>query len=86
MVLLLCPNGPFTLHTDTFTVPYGLFPVHLLWALKETAIFTRRSDDQPKLRGSGVVVTLVCECARDLEGILGVFQLRLVISRGAVKH
>ena len=55
LILLLCLNG--------------LFTVHLLWALKETAIFTRRSDDQPKLRGSGVVVTLVCECARDLEGL-----------------
>ena len=26
-------------------------------------------DDQPKLRGSGVVVTLVCEYTRDPEGI-----------------
>ena len=26
-------------------------------------------DDQPKLRGSGVVVTLVCEYPRDPEGI-----------------
>ena len=43
-------------------------------------------DDQPKLRGSGVVVTLVCEYTRDPEGICGVFQPKLVISRGAVKH
>ena len=30
---------------------------------------TRDDDDQPKLRGSGVVVTLVCEYTRDPEGI-----------------
>ena len=29
----------------------------------------RHDDDQPKLRGSGVVVTLVCEYTRDPEGI-----------------
>ena len=28
-----------------------------------------RLNDQPKLRGSGVVVTLVCEYTRDPEGI-----------------
>ena len=28
-----------------------------------------RQDDQSKLRGSGVVVTLVCEYSRDPEGI-----------------
>ena len=44
------------------------------------------NDDQPKLRGSRVVVTLVCEYTRDLEGIWGVFQPKMVISRGAVKH
>ena len=30
---------------------------------------SRNDDDQPKLRGSGVVVTLVCEYPRDLKGI-----------------
>ena len=40
------------------------------------------NDDQPKLRGSGVVVTLVSEYTRDHEGVLGVFQPKW----GAVKH
>ena len=44
------------------------------------------NDGQPKLRASGVVVPLVCEYPRDPEGIWGVFQLKLAISRGAVKH
>ena len=38
--------------------------------------YTYDDDDQPKLRGSGVVVTLVCK------GICGVFHPKLVISRG----
>ena len=45
-------------------------------------MFNNDDDDQPKLRGSKVVVTLVCECKRDPK----VFQPELVISRGAVKH
>ena len=44
------------------------------------------NDGQPKLRASGVVVPLVCEYPRDPEGIWGVFQPKLAISRGAVKH
>ena len=31
--------------------------------------YVMNDDHQPKLRGSGVVVTLVCECTKDPEGI-----------------
>ena len=33
-------------------------------------------DDQPKLKGSGVVVTLVCEYMRDPEGALSSIDAR----------
>ena len=41
----------------------------LHYYVHHTYINTYDDDDQPKLRGSGVVVTLVCEYPRDPEGI-----------------
>ena len=64
-----------------------LWPEDPAWYLCNIcSILLLINDDQPKLRGSGVAVTLVCEYTRDPEGIWGVFQPKLVISRGAVKH
>ena len=54
--------------------------------MRRTYWYKILNDGQPKLRASGVVVTLVCEYPREPEGIWGVFQPKLAISRGAVKH
>ena len=52
-----------------------LLSLSLLFWLHDQQIYLQKTeafsedDDQPKLRGSGVVVTLVCEYTRDPEGI-----------------